>query len=113
MAETKRFTLTEEHIKLLQHMHVHWQYCEYGAPEIDPKRPYGRSDTEASIFEILGWARASPAALSAAEGARAEAIHGETETALEIVLRTRAFLPGVYERTASGDGWVLRGWGKR
>ena len=38
------FTLTVDHITLLNNMWVDWSDVEYGAPEIDPKRPYGNSD---------------------------------------------------------------------
>jgi hypothetical protein len=47
------FTLTENHLKLLQKMWVGWSTCEFGAPEIDPKRPYGNSDVIGDIHEIL------------------------------------------------------------
>ena len=36
-------------------MIVQWRDCEYGAPEINPKRPYGNSSVELDICEILGW----------------------------------------------------------
>ena len=36
-------------------MFVDWNDCEYGAPTIDPKRPYGNSDVEHEIIAILGW----------------------------------------------------------
>lgn len=44
-----------EHIKLL--VRANWQFidCEYGAPAIDCKRPYGNSDVEEDIANILGW----------------------------------------------------------
>ena len=45
--------LTEEHIKLLRNMYVGWGYCEFGAPEIDPKRPYGNSHVIGDIHTIL------------------------------------------------------------
>lgn len=47
------FNLKEEHIKLLRAMYVGWSDCEYGAPEIDPKRPYGNSYVEGDVHEIL------------------------------------------------------------
>ena len=33
--DNKRFTLTEEHLKLLRHANVRWDDCEFGAPAID------------------------------------------------------------------------------
>ena len=50
----KLFELTEEHIKLLRQMCVSWDDCEFGAPAIDCKRPYGNSDVYSDIAKILG-----------------------------------------------------------
>jgi len=49
-----KFTITENHIKLLKHLVVGWYDCEFGAPCIDPKRPYGNSDVIDDIAEIIG-----------------------------------------------------------
>jgi hypothetical protein len=46
--------ITEDHVKLVSRLNLQWQNCEYGAPEVDPKRPYGNSDVENDIREILG-----------------------------------------------------------
>jgi len=35
-------------------MYVNWDDCEFGAPCINPKRPYGNSDVLNDIAEILG-----------------------------------------------------------
>jgi len=51
--------ITKEHLILLKNMNVGWQECEQGAPEIDPKRPYGNSDVEGDICELLGIQRVS------------------------------------------------------
>ena len=109
-----RFALKEEHIKLLRKANVGWNDVEAGAPEIDPKRPYGNSDVISHVLEILGWNKATittqgrseevtlnwenaPAWLRAA----AEQVHRETEMALDIVLFFGAFEAGVYEKR----GW--------
>lgn len=52
---TRDFYITDDHIKLLKRMYVTWYDCEYGAPCVDPKRPYGNSDVEGDICEILKW----------------------------------------------------------
>jgi hypothetical protein len=39
----RRFALTREHLKLARRMYIEWDNCEYGAPAINPKRPYGNS----------------------------------------------------------------------
>jgi hypothetical protein len=96
--KTMRFTLTEDHLKLFRQMNVGWQECEYGAPEIDPKRPYGNGDVEADIIATLGWPwdrgeyEEPPKSLRQ----RAAAIHKEMETALQVVLSSCSFEPGVY-----------------
>ena len=110
-----QFELTEEHLKLLQRMYVGWQWCETGAPEIDPKRPYGNSAVEADIAEILGfelfdydededYGEYNEEALQ-----RAEKLHLETMIALQIVLKTQSFEPGMYRRTVKYNttSWEL------
>jgi len=47
------FEITREHLKLLKNMYVGWDDCEFGAPNIDPKRPYGNSDVINDIANAL------------------------------------------------------------
>jgi hypothetical protein len=49
-----KFTITENHLKLMRNLNVKWYDCEFGAPCIDPKRPYGNSDVINDIAEIIG-----------------------------------------------------------
>lgn len=93
MART--FVLTEEHIKLLRAMCVGWQDCEYGAPEIDPKRPYGNSGVEADIHEILTDERQYD--LTDAQRERYAQLHRETQVALEIMLQCGELRTGTYD----------------
>lgn len=51
----KKFTITDNHLKLLRSMYVDWDDCEYGAPCINPKRPYGNSSVEDDIAEMIKW----------------------------------------------------------
>lgn len=46
------FEIKPVHLKLLKEMNVSWWDCEFGAPCIDPKRPYGNSDVENDIIEF-------------------------------------------------------------
>ena len=47
--------LTRDHIKLLQNAEWRWYNAEFGAPGIDPKRPFGFSGGQyESMAEILG-----------------------------------------------------------
>jgi len=84
----KIFEVTEEHLKLLKHSHVMWRASEYGAPMIDPKRPYGNTSVESDIAEILGWENYN--------NERAEKLHRELEIVLQIVLVTQTFQLGIY-----------------
>jgi hypothetical protein len=92
------FRLTPEHVALLRRMNVGWHDCEYGAPEIDPKRPYGNSWVEGDIAEILGWTWAGED-MPDEMADRARALHEETRAALQIVLRCGTFEPGLFKRT--------------
>ena len=104
------FQLTEDHIKLLRQMEVGWQRDEFGAPEIDPKRPYGNSQVYYDIAEHLGRdIPEEPKEFSDEEKAEMFKLHRETETALQIVLRTGNFAPGVYVADRYMQDWKLKG----
>ena len=126
--KTQRFELKEEHLKLLQRFAVGWQDCEFGAPEIDPKRPYGNSDVYQDIVEILGLKKMKEGiykfvlfgeeCLLTGEdeynidfGDEDELckmlskLHKETEIALQICLVTLSFKPGIYECEEYGNDW--------
>lgn len=96
-----RFTLTEDHIKLLSRTYVEWEYCETGAPSINPKRPYGNSFVPQDVADILEWKYELDDDEDFPEEIESKAlkIHKETETALQIILSTKSFIPGVYEST--------------
>jgi len=97
----RRFTLTEDHIRLLRRMIVGWQDCETGAPEIDPKRPYGNSAVARDVAEILEIPLDPDEELPEAVRGNLLLMHRETETALQVVLASGGFEPGEY--VTSGD----------
>jgi len=105
------FTLTEEHIKLLSRAYVSWQDCEFGAPEINPKRPYGNSNVIRDIAEILGVEQKTcphcGETLDELDEQRFENLHKETETALQIILSTKSFVPGKYVQEDFENSWKL------
>lgn len=110
--EKEKFAVTEEHLKLAQRMYVGWQYCEYGAPEIDPKRPYGNSSVEEDICEILGKEKVSAnyeEVYATKDLEYAGKVHKEMETALQIFLCTQSFAVGTYEKE---DKYSSRSWKK-
>lgn len=49
----KTFNVTTDHLKLLRNMYIGWDDCEFGAPAVDCKRPYGNSSVYSDIHEIL------------------------------------------------------------
>ena len=95
-----QFEMTENHIKLLHNMYVYFDDGAYdGAPAIDTKRPYGNSSCVYDIYEILHdkeWD--SEDDLPGELWEELMRVHRETATALQIVLVTKSFEPGLYER---------------
>ena len=103
------FTVTDEHLKLLRRAYVGWDDCEFGAPAIDCKRPYGNSDVIADIAEILEvpddqWRDEDEDAFPDAEEAFTK-LHAETAIVLQIALATGEFRPGRYVREKYGRNW--------
>jgi hypothetical protein len=104
----ERFTVTDEHVRLLRRAYVSWDETEFGAPGIDPKRPYGNSNIYGDIAEILGLVDGDwqdeveenwpPPELEW----RFLRLHVETAIALQIALTTGEFRPGRYVRA---NGW--------
>lgn len=97
------FILTEDHIKLLSNAYVSWDNCEFGAPEIDPKRPYGNSDVLEDMSEILG----IDISENEENKLKLKKLHKETETALQIILSTKSFIPGEYIKEEYDTNWKL------
>ena len=109
----KTFTVTEPHMKLLGRLYFGYDdYTEFGAPEVDPKRPYGNSDVYDDIAEILG--------LEVGEdqwGYRRFAdeqidymneVHRQMETVLQILVRNarEGISPGIYATSSRyGMDW--------
>ena len=98
----REFTITGEHLRLLRSGYVTWQDAEFGAPSIDPKRPYGNSDVYGDIAEILGVPRSEwdDEDLGAVPDVawRFVRLHVETGLALQIALATGEFRTGRYVR---------------
>lgn len=102
------FELKQEHITLLRNAYVGWQDCETGAPEIDPKRPYGNSYILGDIVEILGEETPDEdneqyEAWRKTRGQELMKLHYETATALQVVLATESFKPGKFQRKERYD----------
>ncbi len=103
------FTLTEEHIKLLQELYFEW-YEDFENPgiAINFKRPFGNGDMITDILEILGKeAKECPYCgerLDEELEERCETLYKETLTALKVILSTKKFEPGKYV-TRDGSNW--------
>ena len=112
----KTFAVTEDHLKLIRRLNVGWQDCETGAPEIDPKRPYGNSSVAVDVYEILEGHAIGDKELTEAEEENYLKLHRETETALQVVLATGKFKVGIYEADPYQENWreaanaALSGW---
>lgn len=108
MKEGELFHVNEDHLKLLKNSRVSWCYDEFGAPEIDPKRPYGNSNVLNDIKEILGHIKEGQ--LSPKERQLQEklylALHVETMLALQIVLSVGKVEIGIYRKMSDyGQDW--------
>jgi len=109
----KRFTIKKEHLKLLKNVYTSWDDCEFGAPEIDPKKPYGNSNVLSDMREILkDEGKKCPHCEEHLGGGkysddRLFKLHKELETVLEIVLRTQKFQPGIYIANDYTGNWSL------
>lgn len=113
-----RFELTAEHIRLLRASYVSWCGGETGAAQIDPKRPYGNSDVSRDIYGLLDGGEwdddhGMPVSLSPREwqelSGRYGELHAETDRALQIVLATGSFAPGIFQKPRYGIEWVRVG----
>ncbi len=87
-----KFIITEDHVKLLGNAYIRWEDCEYGAPAMDFKRPYGNSDVEIDVANILGWEPEGDdgyeKCFSSDQRDAARSIHLEMEQVLQIVVKT-------------------------
>jgi len=109
----QEFTLREKHIKLLSKMNVGWDNAEFGAPCIDPKRPYGNSSVLEDIAEIIGGldGKSCPHCgelINELDVERLNNLHKETKMALQIILSTQSFKPGLYIADDYKNNWTLK-----
>jgi hypothetical protein len=101
----KIFELKDVHIKLLSKAHVDWNNCEFGAPTIDPKRPYGSSFVWPDLAESLGLRPDYDGDWSGENFSAMMEIHKETQIALQIFLKTGKMETGVYEADEYSYNW--------
>lgn len=110
MTSIQTFEITENHLKLLKHMCVEWNDMEFGAPSIDPKRPYGNSDVYEDISSILGLPTPdydNDEDFTDEQVEYMDKIHEEMETVLQIGLKLGYFKQGIYMAENLRQNWVL------
>jgi len=108
MEKNQIFELKEEHVKLINRMHFFWDKSFIGAPFVSTYRPYGNSDSEGDIADILGIAPEKSQDEGYWSSEQLEfmySIHDETKTAIQVVLSTKSFEPGTYESQDFGISW--------
>ena len=110
MLEKIQFELTADHLTLMQRMNVRYDdECEFGAPAICPKRPYGNSDVYGDIGNLLNIKRThgdpeDPEFTNEQESQMLK-LHKEMTRALQVVLETQSFEPGMYEAQECIEDW--------
>lgn len=102
MRMVKIFKVKPEHIKLLKQMYVSWNNCEYGAPTVDPKRPYGNSSVTQDIHKILTDSEGEP---TEKQENKYNSLHQEMEVVLQILLCNLRIKPGTYEAEEYSREW--------
>jgi len=113
MFDKTKFTVTEDHLKLVERMYVEFDSgCEFGAPAVDPKRPYGNSDVYTDMGEILGIIPTivdeddeDCAEFDDDQIALMDKLHNETAMVIQIILKTKKFEVGDYECEAYSIDW--------
>ena len=109
---TTKFEITEQHIKLSKRMYVGYDsYNEFGAPRIEPKRPYGNSCVIEDMSEILGLPSPDFEEGGAYTDEQEELLmklHKEMATVIQIGLVVGYFKEGSYVNDFSyGNKWRL------
>lgn len=104
LRRTTGFTVTDDHLKLLSELEIDYDdVTEFGAPEVDPKRPYGNSDVYLDIAEAIGMTADrtdddGDPDFSDRQLLELHRLHLEMATVLQILVRNRRIGPGRYTR---------------
>lgn len=102
------FDLLPEHVALLKASNVSNRLSsgEYGAAEIDCKRPYGNSiGIEEGMARIVGIPLVDDEYLTHEGRLRVEQLHAQTPIALQVVLTAQSFKPGLYRCKRYDNKW--------
>lgn len=98
-----RLTVTADHLALLRRTYVSWNDAEFGAPTLDPKRPYGNSDVLDDLREIgESWGLD----MSTEDNQRRMVqLHADLLPVMRIAMSTFEFSTGTYTRLPYGRTW--------
>jgi hypothetical protein len=106
------FTVKPEHLKLLKRMYIGWEDCEFGAPAVDCKRPYGNSWVYGDIADILD---IKPAGENEEEFTDEQedvmrGLHKEMQTVLQILVKNplTGIRLGVYQCHEYDTDWKFK-----
>lgn len=105
-----RFRVNEKHIKLLKNMYVTWNCSCFGAPTVEPKKPYGNSRVYEDMRKILDLGKNNEDGelnLSDKEVEELSELHHEMEIVLQILLYNCSIEPGVYINPGYSNKWIL------
>lgn len=113
----EQFEITEQHLKLIQRMYMeHDTYAFLGGPSTDFKRPFGNSDIEQDIGEILD---IEPEGIdeydsevkvyTEAQQEKFREIYKDVAKALQICMNLQKFETGIYQQIKS---YNTRDWKK-
>jgi len=92
--------VTDKHLKLLKRMYVGWNTAYFGAPEIDPKRPYGNSDIYDDINEVaeFGYSHEDWENYTDEQYQIMDKLHADMEYCLQILINNLSIDEGWYEQ---------------
>ena len=108
----EKFTVTEEHIKLLKNSYISWNDGEFGAAGINTKKPYGNGNVLSDLAELLDIPNNKrheddDAYYKPQDLERIENVHREIETVLQILVTncTDGLKTGTYIKDEYGVSW--------
>lgn len=101
--DPKVFEVTQDHLKLLDRTFIGYDdWVEFGAPGVDPKRPYGNSDVYGDIAEIIGLpGEGEDGEFSDPQRDFMLRLHKEMQHVLQILVRNRGIEVGTYKTSGS------------
>ena len=87
----------------MKEFYVEWDNCEFGAPGIDPKRPYGNSDVIDDMARIIKLPKKGnydyeEECWNKKASDKLKDLHRQMQVALQIILSCQSFKPGLYKR---------------